>query len=1184
MAVRFKAAATIISNLSKSNSAQNNSSRKKVILKLEDSVDAYHSTPPHNLASTGDLDALQDSIEVFGLTLRERDRNKATLLHHASKACQLSVMQFLIENGVELDAVDESGNTALHLAAMACDIDGINLLLQSGASSDLLNHERNALLHLAAKDMSGHSLKACLSHPINVHIRGQHNRSVLHILCETDNVEGYKVMNEFMKVQQLNNSTENLKISDNDGFTPIHLAAKKNAHRVLEHIFICWKEMGQSAEVLFDLINESKNTPLQIAVNGGNYEVACILLKYGANPTVLKDGMSPPLHLACSLGHLDIVKAMVQYAGIEIFHMLDHFNRTPLHFSAISMHSTSIISYILEKNQGVLIDQQDSKGNTPLHVSICSGNLDSVKELLARGSDPLLRDKSGSNALHQAVLHNRVSIISELLKVPNSIQLLTDVNSKGYTPIHIALKLGLGDVVLDLNYPVPLQCPSHSVYVKDPYGNNYIHLAAASGNWKLLLELLSLPNVQKLLNDTNHNGMTPLHCAAKKGKSQCIEYLLNYGAINRKGYRGITPLMIACSEGHINCAELLFKDHTYQLNLQDDFGDTALHHATKSGNPCMIQYLLDINSKILHNDSGESFFDLIIQGINEDCGLAVVNHKRWQECLDVISPVRDAPMLRLVKRMPAVANAVLDRCYVQERSSYGTCHSEVFQFTYLLCLEDSHLIAAERNEPATDSPPVDEFDEFNMGDDHNIVSNQRTIARKSLLDARKKNVSHTMEVLRTMVQYKRVTLLVHPVVIEYIRMKWMSYGWLIFGLYFLFSLFNVIFLTSFVVFGSDMNSLNENSSILNLEQNMSNNATSVSNYLQINTTGQVLRILAVLSNFTAAIVVVALVVGYLKKRIDLSHIYDPLFCLITSLLIFIFLFHPNPFEVNFLPVGAVACLLSWLVLLRACQFFHSYGIYVRMYYRILYRVFEVLLISFILLLSFAVPLFLLGRSITEFSNLGYSLFSVFGYMLGEVQYSLFIENTGTHPVFLIVIVTVLAVMLTIVMANLLIGLAVGDIEEIKKNALYDSRSTEISLFDHIDENLPNYLHRKVVNLFVIPNDENLPRCHHRKVVSDSCPKWCHKGLVNSMKILSSEVSNSSNMDDSRMMQINNAVNIPIDIPSELVQIKKKLQELSNIIHSSQGVKEGNFSLRNRRVRWQMPQSSSISLNSTFSEI
>ena len=296
---------------------------------------------------------------------------------------------------------------------------------------------------------------------------------------------------------------------------------------------------------------------------------------------------------------------------VEILHKLDFFHRAPLHYGSISIHITSIISYLFEEGQEIAIDQQDNKGMTSLHVSISSGNLASVKELLDRGSDPFLKNNSGCNALHLAVLHNRMSIISELLKVSNSIQLITDVNSKGYSPVHIGVKLGLRDVVINLMYPVLLQCPHHNV--KDPYGNNYIHLAAASGDWKLLLEFLDLPNVNKLLHDSNNNGSTPLHCAAKKGSSLCVEHLLNEGAIACKGYKGVTPFMIACSEGNVNCARLLYKAYMFQLDWQDVSGNTVIHRASQSGSPAMIQYLLDLNCKILHNNYGESFLDMIVK-------------------------------------------------------------------------------------------------------------------------------------------------------------------------------------------------------------------------------------------------------------------------------------------------------------------------------------------------------------------------------------------------------------------------------------------------------------------------------------------------------------------------------------------------------------------------------------------
>ena len=1178
--VYFKSTATAItiaSNLSKSRPFL---CSKVAVRKLENFVDAEHSTPPHILASRGDLHALQDSVKVFGLTLRERDTDSATLLHHGSNACQLLVIQFLIDSGVELDATDRSGNTALHLAATACHADVISLLLESGASCSILNYERCSPLHLAARDMSGKSLRACLSYPIDIFIKGPCNRTIFHILAETDNIEGRKAMKTHMTMQQSGDSAKSLKITDDDGFTPVHLAARKNSYRVLEDVISVWKEIGKSPAIIFDLINNENSTPLHVAVDAGSYEAICILLKYGVCPFLLKEDISPPLHLACSLGLLDIVKAMVQYAGVEILHRLDYYQRSPLHYSALSIHSTSIISYIIEEGTDININQQDSNEKTPLHVSISSGNLAGVKELLERGSDPFLKDKNGSNALHLAILHDRKLIIRELLEVPNCSQLITDINSNGQSPIHIGLKLGLADTMLNLIYPILVQRHCQCISVKDSHGNNYIHLAAASGDTKLLQEFLDFPNSQKLLNDPNHWGSTPLHNAAKKGKTHCISHLLNRGAMVHKCSKGVTPLMLACAEGHIECAKLLYKAHLFQLDWQDNLGDTALHHATRSGCPPMIQCMLDLNSKILHNDHGQSFFDLITSGYDEDCALAVVNHKRWQECLDVISPVGETPMIRLIKRMPAIAKAVLDRCY-KKHSSLNGKYCEDFEFKYVLSLDDTQLETTQRDQLLDSPPPPSTLHKFGVESDHDLVTFQRTARRKIFFPDSSRKVSQTMEVLLAMVHHKRVDLLIHPVVFEYLKIKWQSYGFLCLFLSYLVAFFNVIFLTSFVIFGSSP-SPPANSSASLLEQDVSNNITVAPNSFQINSVGQVLRWLTVFCNSLVVIVVIVIIVGLRSRCIFLLWHGQLWIILMFSLLDFIFLLHSNPFDAKIVPVGAAASFLAWLVLFGSIQFLSIFGIYVTMFYHILCRAFKVLTVSLVLLMAFALPMFLLGRSFIEFSNLGFSLFSVFGYMLGEIQYSLFVSNDNSNSAVLIFCVTVLAIMMSIVMANLLIGLAVGDIEQIKRNAIYDEALLAVEFFFHLDENLPKFLHRKVVDLFVHSNDKELPRFHRRRVVDGSNLTWWQGGL-RSISMLCSKASRERREGAGGT---NNAIDIPMDIASELAQIKKKLLEISDIVNSMQEDKDRSFDhrWRSRQLRWQKPESSSASLVSNFSDM
>ena len=90
---------------------------------------------------------------------------------------------------------------------------------------------------------------------------------------------------------------EELSKSDDDGFTAIHLAARKNSHQVLREIFRCWKEQGYSMDSVLDFIKEENSIPLHVAVDAGNYEVICVLLEFRASASIIKEEMSLPLVL-----------------------------------------------------------------------------------------------------------------------------------------------------------------------------------------------------------------------------------------------------------------------------------------------------------------------------------------------------------------------------------------------------------------------------------------------------------------------------------------------------------------------------------------------------------------------------------------------------------------------------------------------------------------------------------------------------------------------------------------------------------------------------------------------------------------------------------------------------------------------------------------------------------------------
>ena len=83
-----------------------------------------------------------------------------------------------------------------------------------------------------------------------------------------------------------------------------------------------------------------------------------------------------------------------------------------------------------------------------------------------------------------------------------------------------------------------------------------------------------------------------------------------------------------------------------------------------------------------------------------------------------------------------------------------------------------------------------------------------------------------------------------------------------------------------------------------------------------------------------------------------------------------------------------------------------------------------------------------------------------------------LEKNGMiqHPVLTFLFVLTAAILLAVVIMNLLIGLAVGDIDKIRQNALVKQRADEIRLFTKLDNRLPLFFLQRFNVRFI----ENYP--------------------------------------------------------------------------------------------------------------
>ncbi|MDB4342093.1 ankyrin repeat domain-containing protein [bacterium] len=170
--------------------------------------------------------------------------------------------------------------------------------------------------------------------------------------------------------------------------------------------------------------------------------------------------------------------------------------------------------------------------DVPILAAAYNGNIATVKQHLAAGTDVNAADENGWTALHQAAFKGRKEI-AELLITKGA-----DVNAKdedGGTPLDVAIKYKQTETADLLRKHGGISGAADS-----------IHLAAAVGNIEVVKQHLAA-GVD--VNAKGYRGFTPLHYAARNGHKEIAELLIAKGAnVNVKDDAGETPLDLADGE------------------------------------------------------------------------------------------------------------------------------------------------------------------------------------------------------------------------------------------------------------------------------------------------------------------------------------------------------------------------------------------------------------------------------------------------------------------------------------------------------------------------------------------------------------------------------------------------------------------------------------------------------------
>lgn len=184
-----------------------------------------------------------------------------------------------------------------------------------------------------------------------------------------------------------------------------------------------------------DAITTRHVTPLHHAAALGRTKAAALLIRAGADLQAKTTSDATPLWFAAAGGHASTARLLVR-KGADL-QVRDDGGGTVLH-AAVFSGNGAVVSYLLNKRQGGLIEARDNKDRTPLTLAVIQGHRGVIEILLEAGADLHVRGRTFT-LLHLAADSGRLQIVRLLLEKGLS---PTARSGDGKTPSDMALDQG----------------------------------------------------------------------------------------------------------------------------------------------------------------------------------------------------------------------------------------------------------------------------------------------------------------------------------------------------------------------------------------------------------------------------------------------------------------------------------------------------------------------------------------------------------------------------------------------------------------------------------------------------------------------------------------------------------------------------------------------------------------------
>ncbi|XP_066945557.1 transient receptor potential cation channel subfamily A member 1 homolog isoform X1 [Macrobrachium rosenbergii] len=1004
----------------------------------------------HQLAELGKTDTVRIKLKE-GFCPNKLDGDQLAPLHYAARYNHAEAVRLLLEYGADVNIKGQDERTPLHYAVRsrqqlrqeASQIQTgteykpvsesmIILLKNKGADVNAQDKYGQTPLHFAA--MIGNMSAAkdlVVTCGAQVQIEDAQNMTPLIVAASHGHLE---IVSLFLEVISVD-----FRQSDASKQTALHHAAKGGHDSVVEFLLDKTEGLAYFKDFL-EGQDTKRKTPLYHAAGNGHVKVVSLLLTAGANVKAETVTMATPLHAAASVGNVDIITLITDACAKQnvYWDVQDIFQRTPL-MNAVAGNHTEAIKLLLNKRAN--IRQTDMNQATPLLIAAQNGHASALQILLERGANPKAVDKFDRSAIYHCAEQGKTDALEVLFESKLFPFLLIDeVDCYGQPPLHAAVMKGHMDTMTFLL--------NHGAVpdTKNEEQNTVLHIASKRGYVCMVQALL--PYSCTMLNAENEDLDTPLHLACKWGHEEVVRLLLEAGAdVKATNSSSSTPLHLAAFKGHVGCCHLLL-DSAAPTDIFNKENKTPLILAVLEGHVGVTRLLLDHRASLAAaSKSNMNALEVAVDAGKSDIALTIIQSKGWEEGMKHISDdyrgYRVTPFRRMIEKLPKAAEEVLNRCIKTNPPSINTAGADqTITFEYL---DDTYNSSVQG---------VDCFD---------ASGRLTTLATRYDRNARKVKKNHP---LMLMIKHKLPSLLSHPVCVALIRHKWDTCGrWVYYGNFTLYLIF-LLSLTTYVIATKDLNWIDANLT------------DKVANYRNADSCEEIIdwddvKVYLLLTFCKYAVGAIAC----LEMIKEISQFYSARCaylglenlvewtCYVCAGL-FILDFHSCPFKEEWQwQLGATSIFLSWINLLLFIRVFPFFGIYVIMFTEVLKSFCSFFLLFFFFIIAFALSFYTVLSGNYGFRTPAFSLLRTSVMMIGEISFEDVFNNPNDpleYPEITYILLTAFLIFMSILIMNLLVGLAVDDIKAVQEQAMLQKLAMQTELVLDIEMVIPDFIKRKYI--------------------------------------------------------------------------------------------------------------------------